>query len=83
MRPGEHIEVLEAWAATKGLEVHVVRADQRDPENIVMVSDPGGGPALLRRGSFDSVDTAAMYVVNTLERFGINPTEEVAGADGR
>ena len=66
------LDRLKAWAKTRGLEVTCSSGTQREPENVVAINRPGHGYAnLLARTSLDSIESAAGYVVNTLEMLGV------------
>lgn len=54
----------------EGLELVVARPTQREPEAVVTVREEGDFGSLIQGRSQDSVDTAAMYVVQNLERLG-------------
>lgn len=79
MQLGEHLDALKAWADPKGLEVRATAGDQHEPEHIVAVANPGGGVVILSRTSMDSIDTAAMYLFNTLQRLGVDLDQPHAG----
>jgi hypothetical protein len=64
-----NLAALRAWADARGLSVHASSGSQREPENVVAVKFGGGfGTTLLSRSSLDSIDTAAMYLVNVIDR---------------
>lgn len=69
------IDRLNAFAEARGLRVRTSSGTQREPENVVSLQGSGEGahpmPTLLSRSSMDSIETAAMYVLNTLERLGV------------
>lgn len=67
---GENLDKLQEWAKPKGLTVQTSSGDQRDPVNVCAIREPGGGTVLIRRTSLDSIETAAMYVLHTLDRLG-------------
>ena len=51
---------------------------QREPENVVSVvdGDPAAdGAVLLTKMSLDSIDTAAMYLINVIDRLQEDPHE--------
>lgn len=65
-------ERLKAWADSRHLEVRYWPGTQREPENVAMVRRPGGGGgAIIKRESYDSVEQAITYLVNTLELLGV------------
>jgi hypothetical protein len=66
-----YLERLKAWAADHGLEIRTVAATQREPTHLVSVCHPDRvGGALVLRESSDSIETAAMYLWNTLYELG-------------
>lgn len=74
-----NVERLKRWADTRKLCVSASRGDQREPENVVAVTTPlidddGGSyrKTLLRRDSLDSIDTAALYVIQALAALGVD-----------
>ena len=67
---GDALSALKEWAGEKGLEVNSTSGTQREPENVVYIKVPGTFTSLVRGVSQDSVETAAIYVVNTLQRLG-------------
>lgn len=69
----DHLQILKDWAKPKGLDVRSTIGNQREPEHIVSVVSPGSPPPpLISRSSLDNIDTAAMYLLNTLERLGVD-----------
>lgn len=70
-----NIDRLRKWAAPKGLTVSTTPGNQREPEYLVAINDVGNGPALIVRTSLDSCETAAFYLLNTLERLGVEVPE--------
>jgi hypothetical protein len=71
MSTSTNVTRLEAWAAERGLSVKTWRGDQREPDNGCSIQEIGHFDSLIRRTSRDSVETAAWYVINTLERLGV------------
>lgn len=63
---------LEKWAERRGLTIVATSDDQRVPASVVALRDGASGPWLLTGKSMDSVNTAAIYLVNTLERLGVD-----------
>jgi hypothetical protein len=82
MQLGEHLDALKAWAAPKGLDIIVSDSTQQEPDYVVSIREPGAlsAASLVSRRSRDSVDVAAMYLVNTLDRLGVDSSRK--GANG-
>lgn len=75
---GPHLTALRTWAQARGLSVQTSSGSQREPENVVSVvdGDPAAdGAVLLTKMSLDSVDTAAMYLINVIDRLQEDPHE--------
>lgn len=67
-----HLDSLKAWADQRGFRVLTTNATQREPGYSVALREQSDGwvSPLLSRESSDSVDTAAMYLLNVLDRLG-------------
>lgn len=64
-----NLAALKSWAEARSLTVVSSSGTQREPENVVAVKfGEGFGTTLLSRSSLDSIDTAAMYLVNLIDR---------------
>ena len=72
MSDGEHLVALKTWAEHRGLAVQASKGTQQEPENVVAVVDTNGGYLLLRAMSLDSIDTAASYVIDIIDRLRLD-----------
>lgn len=71
---GPNLKALRTWAQARGLEVSTSKGTQREPENVVSISDEGR-VLLMTKQSLDSIDTAAMYLINVIDRLQEDPHE--------
>lgn len=75
---------VRAYAEARGLELVVSAGDQREPENVVALRNPGRLGFLIRRTSLDNTETAAFYLINSLEALGVDldtSSEAVGGVE--
>jgi hypothetical protein len=81
----DSIERLKEWAEPRGLDVRTTTADQREPDNIVAIvgrDRAPGADTLVRKSSRDGVEIAAFYVIETLERLGVEVPPAPASTPG-
>jgi hypothetical protein len=69
----EALDWLERWAKRRGLEIRTANATQQEPDYAVAIYEAGSkGAPLLAKTSRDALVMAAFYVVNTLDRLGVD-----------
>lgn len=76
---GPHFKALQTWAQARGLTVQASNGSQREPEHVVSLvdGDPAAdGAVLLTKTSLDSIDTAALYLIDVIERLREEPRDE-------
>jgi hypothetical protein len=66
-----NLDRVRAYAAAREFEVRTSGSTQREPEYVVALLRAGSREALISRRSLDSLETAAFYLVNSLEALGV------------